>query len=85
MTKNQIVHLQDQYQLVDFIEGGNIQFREVVFWHALIKDNYLKIVVYDIINKTVIQRLHDLTKPQYHCDWFLIEDGFFEEDLLDFI
>ena len=84
MTKNQIVTVQEKYQLVDFTEGEGIQLREVIFWHALMKGNYLKIIVYDPDNKIVIQRLHDLTKQEFQCNWFLIEEDVFEDDILEF-
>lgn len=84
MTKNQIVNVKEEYQLVDFTNGEGIQLREVVFWHALIKDSFLKIIVYDPNDKVLIHRLHDLTKPKYHCDWFLIEEDVFEDDILEF-
>ncbi len=84
LTKNQIVNVQEEYQLVDFTKGEGIQSRVVIFWHALTKGNYLKIIVYDIANKVVIQRLHDLTNPEFQCDWFLINNDVFEEDILEF-
>ncbi|MFO7853466.1 MAG: hypothetical protein R6X28_13560 [Bacteroidales bacterium] len=84
ITKNQIINVQEHYQLVDYTSGGGVELREVVFWHALLKGNYLKIIVYDIQNKIVIQRYHDLTKPKYTCDWFLLEEDFFEDDILEF-
>ncbi len=72
------------YQLVDFKDGGEIQYRDVVFWHSNLEDNYLKIIVYDISNKVVIKRLNDLTKPKYHNDWFLIENEVIDDELLAF-
>lgn len=84
ITKNQIVNVQGEYQLVDFTNGEGIQLREVIFWHALLKESHLKIIVYDPNNKVVIQRTHDLTTTEFQCDWFLIEEDVFEDDILEF-
>ena len=84
ITKNQIVTVMEQYQLVDFRKYGDIELREVVFWYCAIKGKYLKIICYDLDNKVVIQRLHDLTNPKYENDWFIIEPEIFEDDILEF-
>jgi len=54
MTENQVVNVRGAYQLVDFLDGGDIQYRQVEFWHAVLKNGLLKIVVYDIGNKSLI-------------------------------
>ena len=84
MTKNQIVTIMNNYQLVEFLDAGGIRLREVVFWYSVITGTYLKIIVYDVNNKVLVQKLHDLTKPKYDNDWFLIEEGIFDDDLLEF-
>lgn len=85
MTKSQIVTIMDNYVLLEFTDNqGGIRERPVVFWHAMIKDNFLKIIVYDNVNKVVVQRMHDLTKPRYENDWFLIEEQVIADDLLEF-
>jgi len=75
----------DNYMLIEFTDNkGGIRERPVVFWHAMIKDNFLKITVYDNVNKVVVQRMHDLTKPRFENDWFLIEEQILEDEILDF-
>ena len=78
ITKNQIVTVMEQYQLVAFKEHGEIELRNIVFWHAAIDGKFLKLICYDLDNKVVIQKLHDLTRSKYENDWFLIEPDVFE-------
>jgi len=84
ITENYIVNVEQQYQLIAFKAHGEIELRNVSFWHAAIKNNYLKIIVYDLNNKVVLQRQHDLNKPRYNNDWFIIDPEVFEDDLLEF-
>ncbi len=84
ITKNQIVTVMEQYQLVDFRKYGEIELRNIVFWHAAIDGKFLKLICYDLDNKVVIQKLHDLTRSKYENDWFLIEPEVFEDDILEF-
>ena len=86
MTKNQIVTIMNTYQLVEFLDNveAGIRQREVVFWYAVITGTYLKIIVYDLNNKVLVQKLHDLTKYKYDNDWFLMEEDIFDDDLLEF-
>ncbi len=81
ITKNQIVNVMDYYQLIEFLDDGDVQIREVVFWHAGIEGNHLKIVVYDNHNKVLIKKIHDLNRPRYDNDWFLLEEQEFEKDM----
>jgi hypothetical protein len=81
MTKSQIVYVMDYYQLIEFLDGGDIQIREVVFWHANINGMNLNIVVYDNHNKVLIKKTHDLNRPRYDNDWFLLEEAEFENDM----
>ena len=70
----------DTYTLVEFKDGGGIEYRTVSFWHASLKDQYLKIIVYDINNKILITKLHNIkAEDSESTDWFLIEDGVIEE------
>ena len=75
----------DTYNLVEFKDGGGIEYRTVMFWHASLKDGYLKIIVYDINNKILITKLHN-TEASDHAstDWFLIEDRVFKDEILEF-
>jgi hypothetical protein len=82
MTDNQVVTIREIYQLVDFLNGGDIQYRDVEFWHALLKNDWLKIIVYDIGNKAIITRIHEMNKSNYSCDWFLISEDVFEDEIM---
>ncbi len=84
MTENQIVNIEQVYQLVEFKTGGDIQLRDVVFWHANMKIGMLKLIVYDISNKVVISKMYDTRRPYNYSDWFLIEPEVFDGELLEF-
>ena len=81
MTDNQVVTVRDVYELVDFLDDGGIQYRQVEFWHAVLKNGLLKIIVYDIGNKNILTRIHRMNKPSYSCDWFLISEAVFENEI----
>lgn len=78
----QIVNVLNHYLLVDFKNGGKIEYRTVMFWNALVKDGYLKIVVYDIKNHIIISRMHNIEKINSYCNWILIDENIFENELL---
>lgn len=82
ITRNQVVDIRGEFQLVDFRSGGEIQYRKVEFWHAVMKDGWLKIIAYDIGNKTILTRIHPMNKVYATCDWFLISEDFIEEEPL---
>lgn len=84
MTENFIVNVLEQYQLVEFRSGGEIKLRDVMFWHAALKQGMLKILVYDVHNKIVIQKMHDIERPNNYSDWFLISEDYFGDDMLEF-
>lgn len=89
MTRHQVVDVLGHYLLVDFEDGGLIKYRTVSFWFGSLKDEYLKIIVYDIQNKIIISRLHNIEDPDAHCNWVLMDTDFLESDnkntdLLDF-
>ena len=80
MTRYQMATVLDTYSLVEFKDGGDIEYRKVMFWHALLKDGYLKIIVYDINNKILITKLHNIkAEESEYTDWFLIEDRVLEK------
>ncbi len=80
MTRYQMATVLDLYTLVEFKGGGGIEYRTVMFWHAVLKDEYLKIIVYDISNKILITKMHNIeTEDSDFSDWFLIEDGLLEK------
>ena len=84
MTENQIVAIEQEYQLVEFKSGGEIKVRDVVFWLGSLKRGMLKILCYDINNKIVIQKIHDVGKLNNYSDWFLISEDYFGAELLEF-
>lgn len=89
LTRHQVVDVLGQYLLVDFEDDGLIKYRTVSFWHASLKDEYLKIVVYDISNKVIISRLHNISDTDAHCNWVLMDTDILEsenknDDLLEF-
>jgi hypothetical protein len=81
MTEGQIVNVRSIYMLVEFLDGGDIQYRDVEFWHAVMKGDWLKIIVYDIENEAIVTRIHDMTKDSYSCKWFLISEDVFENEI----
>jgi hypothetical protein len=84
MTRHQVVDILGQYLLVNFEDGGLIRYCTVSFWFASIKDEFLKIIVYDIKNKIIISRLHNIEDADANCDWLLIDEHTFQEDILEF-
>ena len=89
LTRHQVVDVLGQYLLVDFEEAGLITYRTISFWFGSIKDEYLKIICYDISNKVIISRLHNIKDPDAHCNWVLMDTDFLEsdnrnDDLLEF-
>lgn len=81
MTDNQVVTVRELYDLVTFLDGGGIEFVKIEFWHALIKDGWLKIIGYDIGNKVIVSRIHDMKAVNASCDWFLISEDVFENEI----
>lgn len=80
---SQIVNVLGHYLLVEFESGGKIKYRTVMFWHALVKDGYLKIIVYDINNQVIITRLHNIDKTNSICNWVLLDKNIFKDDRLE--
>ena len=81
MTDNQVVNIRSTYMLVEFLNGGDIRYRDVEFWHAVMKDGWLKIIVYDIENEAIVTRIHDMNGLRHSCDWFLISEDVFENEI----
>ena len=81
MTECQVVNVLETYTLVEFTDNYGIEQRDVMFWHALITDGYLKIIVYDINNHIIITRLYDISSSD--CNWFIIDDNAFKKELLE--
>jgi len=85
MTRFQMATVLNLYTLVEFKDGGGIEYRTVMFWHAVLNDGYLKIIVYDIRNKILITKLHNIESEESETtDWFLIEDEVLKDELLEF-
>ncbi|AHW61439.1 hypothetical protein SAMN05444285_106108 [Draconibacterium orientale] len=80
---SQIVNVLSHYLLVEFEDGGKIKYRTVMFWHALVKDGYLKIIVYDINKQVIITRLHNIDKTNSICNWVLLDKNIFKDDRLE--
>ena len=84
MTENKIINVLEQYDLIEFRDGGGIVMRDVRFWHALMKNNVLKIVVNDTDSNKVLHRTHCTNDESVPCDWLLVEKNYFNDDLLEF-
>jgi hypothetical protein len=83
MTKFQIATVLNTYVLLEFKEDFEIEYRTVMFWHASLKDEYLKILLYDFNNKIVISKLHNIeTEDTDYTDWFLIDTDIFKNEML---
>ena len=83
MTRHQMATVLETYTLVEFKNGGGIEYRTVMFWHALLKNEYLKIILYEINNKVVITKLHNIeTEDTDYTDWFLIDTDIFKNEML---
>lgn len=82
--ENKAVFVQDIYDLVEFRDDGGIDLRNVRFWTANLKEDILKIVVYDTESKQLLHRTHPFNDESIPCDWLLVEKNYFNKDLLDF-
>ena len=74
MTEKQVVTVTQEYQFIEFGDGGHIRVRDVMFWHAVVKDNVVKIILWDIKNKMIVSKILFLDKKDITYDWFLISD-----------
>lgn len=80
MTRFQIVEVLNTYTLVEFKDNFGIDYRTVMFWHAMLKDEFLQIICYDINNKILITKLHNIeSSDKAGTDWFLIDDYVLEK------
>lgn len=82
--ENQIVNIEQEYLLIEFRSGGRIDYRDVVFWHANMKQGMLKIVLYDLGNKVVITKMYNTKRPYEYSGWFLISPDYFDGELVVF-
>lgn len=83
MTRFKMATVLDTYVLLEFKEDFKIDYRTVMFWHASLKNEFLKIIVYDIYNKVLITKLHNIeTEDQDFTDWFLIDTDIFKNEML---
>ncbi|MCB8999327.1 MAG: hypothetical protein H6540_04565 [Bacteroidales bacterium] len=69
ITDNQILKVDGKYDLVDFLEDGEIHWVEVRFVNANKKDNNLSITVIHLKTKEIIQRSKQIDKDV--CDWVI--------------
>lgn len=82
MTEN--LNGMEQYLLVEFGSGGRIDYRDVVFWSATMKNGILKIILYDLGNKVVITKMYDTERPDKYSSWFLISQDYFDGEVVKF-
>ncbi len=76
-TENKIVRVQEEYDLLDFLDNGNLNERPVRFWTAILKGYNLKIIVLDTKTGELLHRSHRLDNEDIPCDWLLIEKDYF--------
>lgn len=82
--ESKAVFIQDIYSLIEFRDGGGIDISNVKFWTAILKDNILKIIVFDTDSNRVLHRTHPFDDESIPCDWLLVEKNYFNDDLLEF-
>ncbi len=81
--ENKAVFVHDIYDLIEFQDDGGIVLRDVKFWTAILKDDILKIIVFDTDSNRVLHRTHPFN-DESPCDWLLAEKNYFHDDLLEF-
>ena len=84
MTENNILNIEQVYDLVEFGSGGKIDLRTVIFWYASLKQGVLRIICYDACNKVVISKMYDTQRPSDYSGWFLLSKDFWDNELLEF-
>ena len=85
MTENNIINILQFYDLIEFRDDGGIDIRNVKFWTAIMKNDILKIIVFDLESRRVLHRTHCTNDDKIPCDWILMAKDYLEEDdLLDF-
>jgi hypothetical protein len=78
LCENNIVYVQDEYDLIDFLDNYGINLRKVRFWHAYLKGNMVTIVVLDLKSGELLKRSHRLNDNVLPCDWVLVKDDIFD-------
>ena len=82
--ERKIVRAKTNYDLVEFIAGGGIVLRDVMFRTATLMDDVLDIEVYDIDANRILHRSQQFRDKTVPCDWVLVEKNYFNADLLEF-
>ena len=78
--EKKIVRAKEKYDLIEFIDDGGIVLRNIRFRTAVLKDDILEIVVYDIDANQVLHRSHRFNDESVGCSWLLVEKNYFNAD-----
>lgn len=73
ICENDIVHVQQIYDLLDFLGNGEIVATRVKFLDAYVTGYRVTIVVFDIKTGELIKRKHRLNNDELPCDWVLTD------------
>jgi len=73
ITKNNIINVQQTYDLLDFLDNYEIYKRKVRFWHATLKGFTLKLFVLDIKTGELLHRSHRMNTDYEICDWVIMD------------
>ena len=75
---NDLVQVQKDYLLVDFLENGSLNVKTVKFMHAFLRGNVLVINIISIEQKKLLQRFYIIDNDI--CDWVLMDKDVFEPE-----
>jgi hypothetical protein len=78
LCENNIVYVQDEYDLIDFFDKGRINVRTVRFWHAYLKGYHVTLILLDLKSGELLKRSHRLNDNVLPCDWVLVKDDIFD-------
>ena len=83
-TDNKIVKPLKYYDLIEFLDDGSIVVKHVKFYHAVLKNDVLKIICLQPSTQKILHRCHVVNDDNIPCDWLLLPKDYFKDDLLEF-
>jgi len=82
-SENQLVFPLRTYDLLDFLDGGDIRYRTVKFYHAFKKGIYLTVVILDVNTGKILHRKHRINNDNQICSWLLMETDYLMPEVDD--
>ncbi len=77
LCQDKIVKVRDIYDLLDFDDNGEINYRTVQFWTAYQTGFVVTIVVLEMKTGELLKRSHRLNNASLPCDWVLLNLNYF--------